>query len=117
MNSSELQNYVLPILLFGFFGWKFLRSSLARRQLPALLSQGAVIVDVRSRAEFLSGARDGSINIPLDHLEKESEKLDPKKPIVLCCASGTRSSMAASILKKKGFKNILNAGAWRNTVL
>jgi rhodanese-related sulfurtransferase len=42
--------------------------------------------------------------------------LDKSKTIILCCASGTRSGMAFGILKKNGFKNILNAGAWNNTL-
>ena len=90
---------------------------LARRQIPSLLAAGAVVVDVRSPAEFAAGARPGSVNIPLGDLERRLEALDPAKPVILCCASGTRSAMAASILKRHGFNRVVNAGPWTNTML
>jgi rhodanese-related sulfurtransferase len=74
-------------------------------------------VDVRSRGEFSSGAREGSINIPLDELDQRVDKLDREKPVVLCCASGARSAIAAARLKQRGFRNVVNAGSWTNTVV
>lgn len=117
MDISSLQPYLIPAVLVGFFAWRFLRFHRVRNQLPSLLKQGAVVVDVRSRGEFASGARDGSMNIPLDELERNADKLDRERPVILCCASGTRSSMAAAILKRKGFGNVVNAGPWRNTLV
>jgi rhodanese-related sulfurtransferase len=35
-------------------------------------------------------------------------------PVVLCCASGTRSGMASAMLRGNGYANVYNAGAWRN---
>ena len=80
------------------------------------MAEGAVIVDVRSPAEFGSGANPKSINIPLDQIEAGVSKLDPAKPVVVFCASGTRSAMAARILQGKGFAQVTNAGPWRNTL-
>lgn len=117
MNFSEIQPYVLPVGLVSFFLWRYLKFKRVRTRIPLLLSQGAVIVDVRSSGEFMSGANPASISIPLDRLEKEASHLDSSKPVILCCASGTRSAMAASLLKKKGFKQITNAGSWNNTVV
>ncbi len=117
MDLSNFQSYLFPVALVAFFGWRLLRFRQVRSRLPSLLSQGAVVVDVRSRGEFLSGARDGSVNIPLDELERGAESLDREKPIVVCCASGTRSAMAASVLKRKGFQIVVNAGPWTNTVV
>lgn len=117
MNTDELQKYILPALLLLFFVWRFVRFRLIRKKLPRLIQEGAIVVDVRSPGEYLGGAREGSLNIPLDQLDREASRLDPAKPIILCCASGTRSAMAAGILKRKGFKNVINAGPWRNTVL
>ncbi len=117
MEISQIQPYVIPAAFVGFIAWRFLRFRRVRRQLPALLSQGAVVIDVRTAGEYSSGARDGSINIPLADLENGANKLDRQKPVVLCCASGTRSAMAAALLKRKGFQNVVNAGPWRNTVL
>jgi len=112
-----LQPYLIPAVVFGFLAWRFLKFRRARARLPGLLSQGAVVVDVRSAAEYSGGAREGSLNIPLADLESGADKLDRQRPVVLCCASGTRSAMAAALLKRKGFKNVVNAGSWRNTIL
>ena len=81
---------------------------------PTLLSEGGQIVDVRSEEEFAYGHKDGSINIPLDLLENRINELDNTKPIILCCASGSRSAMARSTLMANGFKNVHNAGTWNS---
>lgn len=115
MDLATLQRYLIPTAVVGFILWRIFRFALIRKQLPSLLSDGAVIIDVRSAAEYASGASKQSINIPLDELERRADKLSSEKPIILCCASGTRSGIAAGILKRKGFKKVLNAGPWRNT--
>jgi phage shock protein E len=79
---------------------------------PTLLKQGGKIVDVRSEEEFAYAHKDGSINIPLDLLKSRMSELDNTKPIILCCASGSRSSFAKRILMANGFKNVHNAGTW-----
>lgn len=79
---------------------------------PNLLKQGGQIVDVRSEEEFVYGHKDGSINIPLDLLKSRMNELDNTKPIILCCASGSRSAIAKSTLMANGFKNVHNAGNW-----
>lgn len=117
MESTRLQSYFIPAAVVLFFLWRFLKFRGVRRALPSLLADGAQVVDVRSRGEFSSGAREGSINIPLDELERAADRLDREKPVVLCCASGSRSGMAVTILKRKGFRNVVNAGPWRNTIV
>ena len=117
MELAHLQQYSVPALLVLFFGWRFFRRIQVRRQLPGLLARGAVVVDVRSRNEFASAASAGSINIPLDEIEQGIKELDRHKPVVLCCASGTRSMMASKILKQRGFDCVINAGPWKNTIL
>ena len=77
-----------------------------------LVAQGAQIVDVRTKAEFASGHIKGSINIPLQELEQGIKKLDFKKPVITCCASGMRSSAAKNFLKGKGFEQVVNGGGW-----
>ncbi len=111
----EPHNFVFPALVIAFFGWRFWRFRQVKAQLPALLQEGAVVVDVRSPGEFASGSRPGSVNIPLDQLNARWKELDPKRPIILCCASGTRSGMAAALLKKHGLR-VMNAGPWTNTL-
>lgn len=114
--ANLLEYYGIPFLLLVFLTWRYLRVTSAKSKLPELLSQGAIILDVRNRVEFAGGAKSGSINIPLDELSQRLEELDPKKPVVLCCASGTRSAIALGILKKRGFERLINVGSWRNTL-
>jgi rhodanese-related sulfurtransferase len=78
-----------------------------------LLKQGATILDVRSKSEFAVGHIKGSLNIPVDRLGNNFQKLNDKhKPIITCCASGMRSASAKKILKANGFTNVHNGGGW-----
>lgn len=107
-------DYILPGLVVAFFGWRVVSSFLARRRIPALLKEGAQVVDVRSPAEFFSGNAPGSVNVPLQDIEQGAKALDPNKWVIVCCASGTRSAMAGRKLRGLGFNRVLNAGSWRN---
>ena len=78
-----------------------------------LIADGAIIIDVRSTGEYTSGHIKGSINIPVTKLANNLNKLkDKKKTIITCCASGSRSAMAKSILKSSGYVNTYNGGSW-----
>lgn len=78
-----------------------------------LVKQGAIILDVRSKAEYLNGHIKDSINIPVDTLRNNLFKLkDKNQPIITCCASGMRSASAKSILKSSGFTKVYNGGGW-----
>ncbi|MDE2490748.1 MAG: rhodanese-like domain-containing protein [Elusimicrobia bacterium] len=100
----------------GFFVWRWLHFRAARARAAALIAAGAPVVDVRSPEEFAAGCRPGSLNIPLGRLAAECGRLDKDKPVVVCCASGSRSAAAAGILKAKGFRLVVNAGPWTNTL-
>ena len=77
-----------------------------------LVKEGAVIVDVRTKSEYQAGHIQGSKNIPLDIIKKESAVLKKlNKPIVTVCRSGNRSGMAKSILTAAGIE-VYNGGAW-----
>ena len=77
-----------------------------------LISNGAIIIDVRTKGEYQGGHLKDSLNIPLDSLTKNVSKLDKSKPIITCCASGMRSASAKSILKSNGFTEVHNGGGW-----
>lgn len=66
------------------------------------------VVDVRKISEFESQHLLGANNIPLDNIYENIASFDAQKTIYLYCASGYRSLIAASILKTKGFSNIVN---------
>jgi rhodanese-related sulfurtransferase len=78
-----------------------------------LVKDGATIIDVRSKSEYSSGHIKGSINIPLDTLSNNLNKIkDKNKPVITCCASGMRSASAKGILTSKGFTQVYNGGGW-----
>ena len=67
-----------------------------------------VLVDVRAPLEFADGHIEGAINIPAPTLRTRYGELDPDKPTYLICSTGNRSSLAASILKQHGFREVCN---------
>ena len=71
-----------------------------------------MLVDVRSTGEFASRNAPGTINIPLTELSRRLGEIPKSSPVVLCCASGTRSGMAKLLLIKNGYKNVHNIGTW-----
>jgi rhodanese-related sulfurtransferase len=107
-------DYLLIGLVVLYFGWRVVRSILVRRRLPRLRAEGAQIVDVRGSGEFASGHAPGSINIPMHELDQRCDELDRSRTVVVCCATGTRSAMAAHRLRRKGFADVMNAGSWRS---
>ena len=80
-----------------------------------LVKEGAIILDVRSRAEFERGHVNGSINIPVELLGNNFSRLKNKnQPIITCCASGTRSASAKALLKSNGYLKVYDGGGWKN---
>lgn len=78
-----------------------------------LVKDGAIILDVRSKGEFDGGHIKGSINISVDKLFGNLDKLkDKNKVIITCCASGMRSASAKSLLQSKGYTQVYNGGGW-----
>ncbi len=79
-----------------------------------LIADGAVIVDVRTPAEYAGGHIRGSVNIPLQSLQAGMSKLKKEKAVITCCASGMRSASARAMLQSNGFKEVHNGGSWVN---
>ncbi|TND10584.1 MAG: Rhodanese-like protein [Bacteroidetes bacterium] len=77
-----------------------------------LVANGAIILDVRTKGEYQGGHIKGSVNIPLNDLNRSLSKLKKDKPVITCCASGMRSASAKSILKSNGFSEVYNGGGW-----
>jgi rhodanese-related sulfurtransferase len=77
-----------------------------------LVSNGAIILDVRSEGEFRSGHIRGATNIPLEQVRQNIPALKKKdKPVITVCRSGVRSGMAKSVLADAGIE-AYNGGAW-----
>ncbi len=80
---------------------------------PALLLDGAQIVDVRSPGEFGCGHIKNSVNIPLPDLSQKLSGIRKDKVIIVCCASGARSASARRILLSNGYSQVHDGGGWR----
>lgn len=76
----------------------------------AWIQAGATVVDVRSPDEFRGGAYPGALNIPLQELSGRLREIPKQRPVVLYCASGGRSGVAAMMLKRAGYAEVANAG-------
>lgn len=77
-----------------------------------LMKKGAQIIDVRTPGEFSGGHIKGSVNIPLDNLQKQLSKIRKNQPVITCCASGMRSGAAKQILQANGYTEVYNGGGW-----
>ncbi|HPI09412.1 MAG TPA: rhodanese-like domain-containing protein [Catalimonadaceae bacterium] len=96
--------------MFGLL--KKLFSSAPDTDWKELMAGGAVILDVRSKGEFMSGHIAGAMNIPVDVLGSQLSRLPKGKAIITCCASGMRSSSAKSQLVSAGYTEVYNGGGW-----
>ncbi|MGW2219698.1 MBL fold metallo-hydrolase [Nonomuraea sp. NPDC001684] len=84
-------------------------SRLTAAQLRAALAGDAppVVVDVRTAGEReANGFIDAALHIPLSELPARSGELPADRPVVLHCAGGHRSSVAASLLRHRGFQDV-----------
>ena len=84
-----------------------------------LLNQGAVLVDVRTKAEFDGGHIIDARHVPQDEIAGAGETLKKfkDKVVITCCESGMRSGAAARVLQAQGFTKVVNLRgglqAWR----
>jgi phage shock protein E len=78
------------------------------------VKKGAMIVDVRTPAEFDTGHLMQAVNMPLDRIDilLPSTVRDKDKVILLHCQSGLRSGLAKSKLAGLGYKNAYNLGSY-----
>jgi rhodanese-related sulfurtransferase len=76
-----------------------------------------VVVDVRTDAERADGFVAGSVHAPLARWDKELPKLPAGRPVAVYCAGGYRSSLAASLLRAAGRRDVTDLvggfAAWR----
>ena len=88
-----------------------------KNKIREALQRGAVVIDVRTPHEFDNGKVPGSINIPVDRISANIERIRAiKKPIVFCCESGARSGQAKDIVKSAGINEAYNGGSWESVL-
>ena len=75
-----------------------------------------IVLDVRSESEWKTKHIDNSVNIPVDHLVDRIDEVSRDRQVVVHCATGYRSSLAASLLEQHGLHNVVDLvggyGAW-----
>ena len=85
--------------------------------------EDALVLDVREPTEFDNGHLLGAKNLPLGSVEARAGELDKHKakPVIVICGDGNRASKAATILREKGFANVVNLSgglpAWQQAGL
>ncbi|MCA9015898.1 MAG: MBL fold metallo-hydrolase [Planctomycetaceae bacterium] len=72
------------------------------------LAGETMIVDIRSQSEWDAGHIAGSLNIPLNQLPERLAEIPQDKTVVVHCQGGYRSAIAASLLEKRGYENVLD---------
>ena len=83
-------------------------------------SAGAVVVDVRREREFAEAHIPGSIHLPYAELRERLGEIPRDRPVATICSRGKRSGLAASILQREGFADVVHVGhggvgAWRDS--
>lgn len=100
------------ILIVVYALYKTYQRAHIDKGLDVLIAEGAVILDVRTTAEYEDGHISGSLHIPLSKLRTAFVSLDTGKTYITCCSHGLRSVRAVELLKERGFRNVYNGGPW-----
>lgn len=95
---------------------RFLRSifETSKKGVEQAFPDDAIIIDVRTAAEYNQDHAAGSKNIPLDELSTKVEMIRKwNKPVITVCRSGSRSEAAKKLLASGGI-HVFNGGYWTN---
>ena len=77
------------------------------------LRRGAVIIDIRTAADFDRGKVPDSVNIPVDRLTINIKRIrNIRVPIVICGPSDSINDTTIRMLKENGVREIYNGGSW-----
>lgn len=94
--------------------WLKRRGQISETDARTKLKNGALLVDVRTPAEFNAGHLPDAINLPLDEIEAKLPRRvkDKNQAVLLHCQSGMRSGIAMKKLKNIGYANVFNLGSY-----
>ncbi len=108
-------DHTIGYLKGGFKAWKQSDKetdtiiSIGANELDDMINKGeANIIDVRKEGEYISEQVEGANNLPLDNINESMAALDKDKIYYVHCASGYRSMIFNSILKARGFDNLID---------
>lgn len=117
LTANPYSSTIIGLLIGVFASFLLFKNSSERKSKVDIQSivktQNPTIIDVRTPMEFNGDHAKGAINIPLNEIPDQLEKIKGmKKPIVLCCASGGRSGQAHNFLEKNGVSDTYNGGGY-----
>jgi len=95
-----------PVNLLGYMAENVLSGDcdvVDPNELPALVQQGWILMDVRTAEEHAAGAIPGSINVPIDSLRDRLDTLFTE-PVVVYCEVGQRGHTATALMHELGVK-------------
>jgi len=109
-------DHAIGYLRGGFAAWK--RSGVVTDSIASIsalefsslaaMVPDLLVIDVRRASEFESQHLENAINIPLDYINESMPLLDKQKTYYVHCAGGYRSMVFISILKARGYNNLIN---------
>ncbi len=106
-----------PVNMIGFVAENVISEKIKQffwHDVDSLPRDGSVfLLDTRTRTEFENGRIDGFINIPLDEIRQNLDKIPKDRTIYVHCFSGHRSYIACRILSAYGYDCLNLAGGWR----
>lgn len=108
-----MKNKSFIVVLMLFAGLTYAQSALKVNSIEfkaSYFKYRGILLDVRTPMEFNEGHIENAKNIDISNTNFESEvdKLDKEQTVFVYCAIGVRSSKAANILRKKGFKHVFD---------
>lgn len=105
----------------GVDGWIQSGESLSKSEIISLKefenilkTNHTQVIDLRGASEYKAGHIEGTQNLFVGTLEKNLDKIERTKPVVIHCQSGDRATIGYSILARHGFRNIKNYSAGMN---
>jgi len=109
---TQISVLILTLVLLGGCSRQVSDEELSAAR--AAVSKGAMIIDVRSKKEYNTGSIEGSVNIPIDVLDKVYRGIPKDKELVVYCRTGSRSMVAARLLREQGWTvyDVVNQEQW-----
>lgn len=111
MNWSSV---ALVVLLAALYIWFKRGGQISHKAAVEYLKHGALLIDVRSAAEYISGHLPNAVNMPLSEIRElvPRKVKDKERVLLLHCQSGMRSGAARRQLRAMGYANAYNVGSY-----
>jgi len=98
--------YYILILSYGGLSMTTERAIIHWKEIEKMNADESILIDVRTKEEFVLGAISGAVNIPLEQLPARISEIPRHKAIIVYCRVGSRSNQAYKILMENGFRKV-----------